>query len=87
MGCLSFVITKLFPENNQSEKTHPLSDLEGSEGVIGLSAGDERARMFATRFYRLVSVLSQSSSVVATTLRIFRLNIWNLPKFVVSLHQ
>ena len=67
MGCLSFVITKLFPENNQSEKTHPLSDLEGSEGVIGLSAGDERARMFATRFCRLVSVLSQSSSVVATT--------------------
>ena len=32
-----------------------------------MSAGDERARMFATRFCRLVSVLSQSSAPVATT--------------------
>ena len=35
--------------------------------MIGLSAGDERARMFATRFCCLVSVLSQSSAPVATT--------------------
>ena len=32
-------------------------------------------------------ILSQNTKPVATILRIFRLIIWNLPKFVVALHQ
>ena len=32
-------------------------------------------------------LLSLQSHPVATTRRIFRLNIWNLPKLAVSLHQ